>query len=405
MVVLYQLTSYLYQVLSPLQRYQSMRRLHKESVQNVSTSNWFVIAGLAVIGVLAIVLYVFRRLRLDKERLALESQFRESCDKHRLTGQERKILGSICRHAQLEGKNLIFTNHNAFETGFTRLIQESFSAGHSLKQRKQLNIMVQCIKAKLGFQKSAPTNDGAVMTSRKMGSRQIPQGRNVRVETMSESSVFCIEAKVIRNDSFELVLQPDMSIEATPGQTVFVQYKVGAMIWIFESTIIACGPGGLELNHSEDMKFLNRRRFPRVAVQKKAKVALFEMNQALTGELTAPNFEDAVVRELSGPGLQIQTNQDLKILSRVLVLFEAEPGRVVQDVAEVRGVRETQSGRQVAVEMIGLNENTVNDLIRITHLIAKTNGTLLSEPQLEGQSGLSGQYEMPGILREQEHAI
>jgi hypothetical protein len=399
MAVLYQLTAYFYQVLSPLQRYQSMRRFQSSPVQNNAMSKWFVIAGVALVGVLLLLLFIFRRMRLEKERLALETQFRELCDRCRLTGQEREILNSICRHTQLERKSLIFTNNAAFEAGFTALIQESFSAGHSLKQRKQLNILVQCVKAKLGFQKSAPTNQGAVLAPRKMGSRQIPQGRNVRVEVVTESSALCFEANVIRNDSFELVLQPEMAIEATPGNIVQVQYKVGAMVWVFESTIIACGPGGLELNHNEDVKFVNRRRFPRVAVQKKAKVALYEMNQALTGELVAPVFEDAIVTELSGPGLQIQTNLDFKILSRVLVVFESEPGRVVRDVAEVRGMRETKSGRQVGVEMIGLNENTVNDLIRITHSIARTGGSVILEPQIEEQSGSSRQVELAGIDR------
>jgi hypothetical protein len=401
MAVLYQLTAYFYQVLSPLQRYQSMRRLQTNPMQNDTASKWFVVAGIAVIGVLLIVLFIVRRMRKQQEKLALEVQFRESCERRRLTSQEREILVSICRHAQVKRKNMIFTDNAAFEAGFSRLIQESFSAGHSLKQRKQLNIMVQCIKAKLRFQKSVPTNDGAVLASRKMGSRQIPEGRTVRVEVVSESSVFCFEAKVVRNDSFELVLQPETAIEATPGLTAQVQYRVGAMIWIFESTIIACGPEGLELNHNEDVKFFNRRRFPRVAVRKNAKVALYEMNYALTGEFKAPVFEDAIVTELSGPGLLIQTNLDLKILSRVLVLFEPEPGRVIQDVAEVRGLREAEAGwlAAAAVEMIGLNENAVNDLVRITHLIARTAGTVSDDPQIEEQAPISGQVEMSGIAR------
>jgi hypothetical protein len=400
MVVLYQLTAYFYQVLSPLQRYQSMRRLQGSPVnEDVATSKWFILSGLLAIGLLLILLFVVRRVRLKKERRALEARFRETCEKRRLSIQECEILTSICRHANLEMKNQIFMDYAAFEAGFAGLIQESFSAGHSLRQRKQLNIMVQCIKAKLGFQKSTHAGDGAVLSPQKMGSRQIPQGRNVRVEVVTESSVFCFEAQVIRNDSFELVLQPETAIEATPGQTVQIQYKVGAMVWVFESTVIACGSGGLELNHNEEVKFLNRRRFPRVSLQKKAKVAVYEMNPASAGELKTPVFEDALILELSGPGMQIQTNLDLKVLGRILVIFEPEMGHVVQDVAQVRGVRETKFGRIAAVEMIGLDENTVNDLIRITHAIAMTNGELPSDPQIEEQSPESCQVEIPGITR------
>ena len=221
MVVLYQLTAYFYQVLSPLQRYQSMRRLDNSPAHDTTTSKWFVLLGLTAIGLLLILLFVVRRMR-RKNRLDMEALFRETCQKHKLTSQECEILSSICQHAKLEIKNQIFTDYTALETGFTGLIQESFSAGHSLRQRKQLNVMVQCIKAKLGFQKTTHPGDGAVLSPRKMGSRQIPQGRNVRVEVVSESSVFCFEAQVIRNDSFELVLQPETAITAIQQMTNLV---------------------------------------------------------------------------------------------------------------------------------------------------------------------------------------
>jgi hypothetical protein len=405
MVVLYQLTTFFYQVLSPLQRFHSMRRLQGDPITNIATSKWFLLSGLGLIGVLLIVLFVIRKMRLEKERLSLDAQFREMCEKCRLTSQEREILISLCRQAQVVNKNMIFMDHAAFESGFAGLMQDSFSAGHSLRQRKQLNVMVHCIKAKMGFQKGTPTNDGAVFAPRKMSSRQIPEGRNVRVEIVSESSVSCFEASVIRNDSFELVLQPQMAVEATPGHLAQVQYQVGAMTWIFESTIIACGSGGLELNHNEDVKFVNRRRFPRVPVRKNAKIAAFEINQALAGQLTAPVFEDATVMELSGPGLKIQTNMDLKALGRVLIIFEVQPGQVIQDVAEVRAVYPAPNGQLVGVEMIGLNENTVNELIQMTHKIARTSGSLPFEPQIEDASENSGYVELAGADRNQEQAV
>jgi hypothetical protein len=404
-VVLYQLTAYFYQVLSPLERYQSMRRLHSDFVPLSWTAGGLVLLGWVLIGLLVILFFVVRRIRVEKERLTRESQFRESCDTRRLTIQEREILESICRHAQLTEKMDIFKNSDAFDAGFARLIHESFSAGHNLRQRKHLNIIVQCIKAKLGFSGSSSTSGGAVLAPRKLSSRQIPAGHSVQVEVNSESSIFCFDAKVIRNDAYELILLPDRAIEATPGQTAQVQYKVGAMTWVFESTVIACGSGGLELNHNEQAKFINRRRFPRVSVRKKAMVALFDMTLAGNGQIKTPNFVNATVTEISGPGLQIQTDLDLKTHDRVLVVFEPEEGRVVQDVADVRGLRETASGRFVAVEMIGLNESAVNEMIRITNQIAGTSGTLFSCPESDEKPALSRQEEMSVVSQKKEQPV
>jgi hypothetical protein len=129
------------------------------------------------------------------------------------------------------------------------------------------------------------------------------------------------------------------------------------------------------------------------------------MNQNRSGDIQAPTFVDAIVTEISGPGLQIQTDLELKMFDRILVVFEPEPGKVVQDVAEVRGFRSTNSANLVAVEMIGLNESVVNDLIRITNHIAGTAGILLSCPENEEQPGHSNEEHMAGITRQKEQPV
>jgi hypothetical protein len=394
-MVLYQLTDYIYQVLSPLERYQSMRRLRTDTVQDLWNAGRLVILGWALIGLLLIILFIVRKIRLEKDRLATGMRIRKLCDKLRLTIQEREILEAICQHVTLAKKEDIFTNKKAFDTGFAGLMHESFAAGHTLKQRKQLNIIVQCIKAKLGFQSSSPTLEEDAFVPRTMSSRQIPEGRSVRVEVMLESSILCFDAKITRNDEYGLVVLPDMSVQVTPGKAAHIQYRVGTRAWVFESTVVECGSGGLELTHVEQAKVLNRRRFPRISVQKKAMVALFDMNQTVNGQIKAPNFVNAAVIEISGPGLLIQTDLEVKLHSMLLIIFEPEDGRVVQDVVEVRGFRNTDSGRSVAVEMVGLNENTVNELIRITKRIAGSAGT----------SFLSGESQESQIVQEKEQLV
>jgi len=66
---------------------------------------------------------------------------------------------------------------------------------------------------------------------------------------------------------------------------------------------IACGDAGLVLNHSDNITFVNRRRFLRIEVRKPALVAHFPMvNSDFEGGPTAPEFVRGTVTELSGPG-------------------------------------------------------------------------------------------------------
>jgi hypothetical protein len=274
---------------------------------------------------------------------------------------------AVCRYAEVPEKDDIFADAAAFDLGFARLIQESYEAGHNLVQRKQLNIVVQGIRSKLGLQKRLSCT---VRDSKSLSSRQIPPNSGILVELVSGTKVLHFGATVTHNDTYELVLSPTMAIEAVPGQMANIQYHLGTMVWVFETVVISCGPQGLELNHSDRVKFINRRRFSRISVQKKAMIAVFHVNPAGDARLKPPVFVDAMVTEISGPGLRIQTDLDLKTQDRILVVFEVESGRFVQDVAEVQGVRDSAEGRSVGVEMIGLSERSLNDLLRIVNSLA-----------------------------------
>ena len=99
-----------------------------------------------------------------------------------------------------------------------------------------------------------------------------------------------------------------------------------------------------------------------------------------------PEFYDAVITELAGPGLRIKLRQELKIDQRVLVVFDLESSqehhlhdnkksgrgtvRVIEDVGIVRHVAEADGGYSVAVELTGLSDTDTNELIRATNIAA-----------------------------------
>lgn len=373
---LIQITEIAVFALSPIERYSAMRQLETRPPSGVMTNKWFVVLGWSLIVLLLILLAAVRRMRLEKERLAMEERFSNLADRCRLSQQEREILESISLRAGVRNKDMIFTEPQFFDDGLARMMQESFESGHNLVQRKRLNVMAYGIKTKLGFQKSM-SEFGMNRTGRNLSSRQISIGRTVLVSQSSRPDCPRFEAAVIRNDEYELAILPKTAIEAVPGQIVAVQYRVGSITWEFDSIVISCGPQGLELNHTDRIRFINRRRFQRVPVQKKAKVALFDVMFEATGSIPVqPEFKDATITEISGPGLRIRANLDVKMKDRVLVVFELETGRWIQDIAEVRGFRDTPLGRSMGVEMIGLNEKAINELIRITNGLA---GTLMPQ--------------------------
>ncbi len=371
--------------LSPLQRYSAMRQLETKPAPTFMTNKWFVLLGWSLIVLLLILLVAVRRMRLEKERVAMEERFNNLADRCRLTQQEREILEAISLRAGLKKKDMIFTEPSVYDDGLARLMQESFESGHNLVQRKRLNVMAYGIKTKLGFQKTVSEFGMTSRTGRNLSSRQISVGKTVLVSQDSQPGSPRFEATVIRNDEYELAILPKTAIEAIPGQIVAVQYRVGNMTWEFESIVISCGPQGLELNHTDRIRFINRRRFQRVPMQRKARVAIFdvlyESSDAAPGQL---DFCDAVITEMSGPGLRIRADLDVRLRDRVLIIFELENGKWIQDIAEVRGFRDTPLGRSIGIEMIGLNEKAINELVRVTNMIAGMSGVLGDQQEQDG---------------------
>lgn len=381
--------------LTPVERYSAMRRLETHPNMTFLTNKWVILLGWSVIAILGVLLIAVRRMRREKERLAMRERFMNMANRCRLTVQEREMLEAISLRSRLNKLDDIFVESAAFDDGLAKLMQDSFSAGHNLVQRKRLNVMAYGIKTKLGFQKSTSEFGLSGLSDRNLSSHQIAVGKTV-VASLSSDMALHFEAEVVGNDPYELTLSPRIPLETLPGQTITIHYRIGNVTWGFTSVIISCGPQGLEVSHTDRIQIINRRRFRRAPVQKKARVARFDVVQiAAVSGAPAVEFVDAMVTEISGPGLRIRTDLDVKLRDRVIVIFELEPGRWIQDIAEVRGFRESPMGRSLVVELIGLSEQGINDLIRVTNIIAgKT--TRPEEEELTREAVLS---------LEQEHAI
>ena len=80
------------------------------------------------------------------------------------------------------------------------------------------------------------------------------------------------------------------------------------------------------------------------------------------------------LREIAGPGLLIEAPLEVKIGERVLVVVQAADDKVVQDIGEVRHIRPAEKGYAIAVELTGVTEANVDELVRLTN-VAATNFT------------------------------
>ncbi|MGB2863689.1 MAG: hypothetical protein WBC05_10230, partial [Sedimentisphaerales bacterium] len=103
-----------------------------------------------------------------------------------------------------------------------------------------------------------------------------------------------------------------------------------------------------------------------------------------------PEFVPASVTELAGPGLRIEAPLEVEVGDRVLVILKLSevddkpgsnrtgkiaPQKIVEDIGEVRHTKRIENGFSIAVELKGLSDPNINELVRATNAASlKTKG-------------------------------
>ncbi len=131
----------------------------------------------------------------------------------------------------------------------------------------------------------------------------------------------------------------------------------------------------------------------------------------------------ATVTELGGPGLRIETLLEVKAGNRVLVIFNLgdekaedsnpsskstsirvvlskdrknKPSKIIQDIGEVRHVRVMQNGSSIAVELTGLSDSNLNELIRATNSAYMRTNNKDTQGSLKAEEEIAS---MPAIVQ------
>jgi len=381
--------------LTPIERWQAVRRLGSDLVGEQS----FALVCGAVLVVLAVLLIVASYGRKKKGRKFDDQLFSTYADGRGLSRRERTILLEIASKAKLKRSESIFTLAKAFSLGAAQVADEVLASQGS-QASKRLRIELTVLREKLGFQERVSDSVGSAATSSKPSSRQIPIDKKLQI-IRHEHEPADIEATVIKNDDIELAVRLSKPLEAGPGQVCRVHYYYGTSVWEFDASVVNCHGGILVLAHSYDVRFINRRRFLRVPVKKPAFIASFPFARTLpsgknndesaAGDLPyswgPPEFVPATVTELAGPGLRIEAPIEVEAGERVLVILKmneesaagrqrvsprsghktARSSRIVEDIGEVRRVTAIEDGFSIAIELTGLSDSNINELIRETN--------------------------------------
>lgn len=360
-------------VLKPIQRYYAMRGRGQDS--SLFYEPWVQIGLGITVAVLILAVVISRIIRERRAVRADQRHFDEMCYRCGLTPEDIKFFMPIVKRSGLKRSGMIFTLPDAFEKGVRRVMEEAAASEINATQRKAMYVRINTIKEKLGFKSRLSLHGIRRARGQGLSSRGLAAGRHVTVLKSSRAGAERSKAVVEENNEFELVLVPEFPVQCRAGELWNVQYGSGGGLWEFDSVVIGYESGRLTLNHSEQVRFMNRRRFLRVPVSKPGLIAIFpgvtrDVQRGRIG--MAPKFFHARVTELSGPGVRVESRLEVKPDERVLVVFELEPGRIVEDVGQVRSVQE-QEGTQrylIGVELVGLNDAGVDELVKATNAAA-----------------------------------
>jgi len=395
-------------VLTPHQRWQAL----KEFETTLTFQRLLALIGVAALIILVLLLIWVSYKRTSEERKINEQLFFDSAKRLGLSEHEREILLQVVKKSGLKQRDAIFSMEDAFLRGAGKLIDESIAARpNSLKsahqkaeENEKLISDLASLREKLGFLPYGATN--LKTKSRKLSTRQIPVGTILQITPHKIPRSAGLDSEVIQNNNIELTLELKTPIQSEPGELWNARFNSTTSVWEFDSSVICCDGNVLVLNHSDNIRFVNRRRFARTNVNKPAFVACFPFvkvhhsgqnskspeatrgaeQKSISGSISSwgtPEFVPAVVTELAGVSLCLDVPLNLELGERLIIIFKLDEeknrdsssqknskmttSKIIQNIGEVKSKKAIKNGLSIVVELIGLSDSDVSKLVRATN--------------------------------------
>lgn len=267
--------SYLILLLTPVQRWQAVRRLDTSFMIDRS----FLLMALVALVILTALFIWISYNRIVEEQKNSQRIFEDYAGRIGLSAHERQILLEVVSKAHLKRIDSIFTMKDAFDDGVNKLIDESLAVNLTAEDNEQLRFDLSILREKLGF--LPPVSTGLSVGSKRLSSRQIPIGKKLQIKSPKNRFEGGIEATVVSNDEMQLNLKLSRSIKIAPREKQRVRFDFGGSLWEFESSVVSSDGDIIVLNHSDNVQFINRRRFLRVPVRNLAFISKFPFTKTI----------------------------------------------------------------------------------------------------------------------------
>jgi hypothetical protein len=387
------------EALTPVERWQAARRF----TGDFTIERWLVFTGVIAVVILTALLLWVTFARYIQGRKSASRLFKEYADQRGLSERERHILRHLAIKAGLKEDESVFTMVDAFDRGATKAIEESLDQQRAATKSRRLKGELVSLREKLGFGKG-PLSATGLAGSKRVSSRQIPAGKQIQVKPRGANDSELINATVVENAEHELSVKLSEAAEVAFSEAWCVHYYSGSSVWEFDTSIVRFDGSVLVLNHNDEVRFINCRRFLRAPVRRSALIAPFPFTrtvpasngsetvqagdagdeaQASLPPFAGPEFAPAVVTELGGVGLRLETSLRLELGDRVVVIFTLSGEdselthadgsttmlRIVQETAEVRRVQAAENGFLISVELTGLNDSQIDELVHATNKV------------------------------------
>lgn len=335
----------------------------RDGVVGNPVSSWWLALPILLVAMLLVMvagLLYSRRQRMQREILNL---FAKNSSRVGMSDEETVILLQIARLAGLKQVNAIFTMNAAFDMGVAALLRGNKLATATSEQRMATSAALDSLRDKLGFQHPSDVQGGETMSTQQI--------------TVSSHLTLClagtrdnVKALVSRNEFQQIVIDTVSPHHWGVGQRLQARYFDGAALWEFDTSVLSIAHGNVTIAHASNVRFINRRRFPRIPVQYQASVASFPF---LPGQIDAspPRFMAAKVVEIAGTGIKFRAPL-ISSLGQWVLLVVMMDGKVIQGMGKIRRTGPVADGvTETVVEMAALGSAEVSELAHQTNIAAK----------------------------------
>jgi hypothetical protein len=346
-----------------------------KAVQNIGDTGgqaellWWVMVFsgvLAVFGVIAAIVYVVTRKRRNWKR------FKKMGLRAGLRDQDMILLERTVRLVHLKNPTVIYADESVFSAATMTLMSSRriLKASHEVQQ--SLRAALSLIRGKLGFEVEDDVGDLSNLRS----SRQVEEGSKVLVARMGEQE--SVEATVVRNSRTELLIA---ATETLPGRrdddVLTIHYSNEQGVWEFDVRVIRCEGTAVAVEHSQEMRQVNFRRFPRVPTRMSATGTVIPFSVGSCEE--SLEFLAVEIVEIAGPGMLVKLPMKVDIGQNVLIRVELNEQQFIQGMTKVRRIIAGRPGGPfTAVEFTDLADQDLAELTRATNLAAGTSEHVLT---------------------------